>query len=270
MTLHPIFAGPRLTAIGSGKGGTGKTMIAVQLAQSLAVMGERVLLCDADFGLPNTALQLGLDHGADFGGVMSRSRELGDVIVPVYGGARLRGGFDLLAPPYGSGAFADAGSKATSRLIAALRSARNYDRVLIDLSAGVDSTVMTLAAESDETLLVLTPDPSSLADGYAFAKLLLRASPSRPPEFVINLAASEAEARRAADAFAATCRAFLKVVPKMLGIVPRDSQVVEAMRRQESVQKLFPDSPATRALGAIAKGLCLRPERCLLALSGLR
>jgi flagellar biosynthesis protein FlhG len=260
MTVHPLFEKPRLTAIGSGKGGTGKTTIAVQLAHSLAALGERVLLCDADFGLSNTSVQLGLHHGGDFVGVMSGTCEMSDAVVPAHGGAKLRGGFDLLAPPSGSGVFANAGAKSASRLVAALRSARSYDRVLVDLSAGVDSAVMTLAAASDETVLVLTPDPSSLTDAYAFAKLLLRASPSRPPEFVVNLAASEAEARRAADAFAATCRAFLKVVPKLLGTIPRDSQVVEAMRRQASVQRMFPDSPAVRALAAVGKDLHARIE----------
>jgi flagellar biosynthesis protein FlhG len=256
--------------MGSGKGGTGKTMIAVQLAQSLAALGERVLLCDADFGLSNTTVQLGLDHGGDFAGVMSGSRQLGDAVVRVYGGAKQRGGFDLLAPPAGSGVFANAGAKVASRLIAALRSARSYDRVLVDLSAGVDDAVMTLAAASDETVLVLTPDPSSLTDAYAFAKLLLRASPSRLPEFVVNLAASEAEARRAADAFAATCRAFLKVVPKRVGTIPRDTQVAEALRRQDSVQRVFPDCPAMRALVGVANGLHGRLKPCQPAGLSLR
>ena len=253
MTLHPRFASPRLTAIASGKGGTGKTVIAVQLAQSLAAMGERVLLCDADFALSNTAVQLGLEQEGDFAGVLSGACALSDAVVPVFGGADARSGFDLLAPPAGYGA--NAGSKGASRLIAVVRAARNYDRVLLDLSAGVDAAVMTLAASSDETILVLTPDPASLTDAYAFAKLLLRASPSAPPEFVVNLAASDAEARRTCDAFAATCRAFLEIVPKPLGLIPRDGRVTDAVRAQQSVQKSFPECPAARALAGVAARL---------------
>jgi flagellar biosynthesis protein FlhG len=245
---------PRLTAIGSGKGGTGKTLVSLALAQALARQGERVLLCDADMGLSNTAVHLGLADGGDLAGVLSGRRGIDGAIVAVNGGAQSRG-FDLLAVPAGSGTFANAGADAAAILIMQLRAAHAYDRVLLDLSAGVDELPMSMAAAADETVAILTPDPASLTDAYAFTKLLVRATRSRQPEFIVNLATSEAEGRRTAQAFTATCRAFLKFEPHLLGIVPRDAAAADAVRRQ---QPLAATAVAAKAVNDIAISLHVR------------
>jgi flagellar biosynthesis protein FlhG len=245
---------PRLTAIGSGKGGTGKTLISLALAQALSKQGERVLLCDADLGLSNTAVHLGLADGGDLAGVLAGRREIGGAITPVNGGAQAQG-FDLLAAPAGSGALANAGTATANRLIVLLREAQAYDRVMLDLGAGVDAVAMSMAASADETIVILTPDPAALTDAYAFTKLLVRATRSRQPEFIVNLGANESESRRTAEAFIGTCRAFLKFEPHLLGIVPRDAAAAEAVRRQ---QALSPGSPAMRATVDIAISLHVR------------
>jgi flagellar biosynthesis protein FlhG len=245
---------PRITAIGSGKGGTGKTLVSLTLAQALARQGERVLLCDADLGLSNTAVHLGLADGGDLPGVLSGKCALEDAIVEVNGGATASG-FDLLSAPAGSGALANLGAKTVMHLVAILRAARAYDRVVLDLGAGVDATTMSMAAAADDTIAILTPDPAALTDAYAFAKLLVRATRSRQPEFVVNMAASEAEARRTSEAFRTTCRAFLKFEPCLLGMIPRDPHAAEAVRRQ---QPLHPNTPAARAIADIAGTLHVR------------
>lgn len=245
---------PRLAAIGSGKGGTGKTLVSLALAQALARQGERVLLCDADLGLSNTAVHLGLSDGGDLPAVLAGNRAIDDAVVQVNGGAKACG-FDLLSAPPGSGALANAGAEAAMRLVALLRAAHAYDRVLLDLSAGVDATTMSMAAAADDTIAILTPDPAALTDAYAFAKLLVRATRSRRPEFAVNMAGSEAEARRTADAFRATCRAFLKFEPRLLGMIPRDPHAAEAVRRQ---QALHPNTPAARGITDIAGTLHVR------------
>jgi flagellar biosynthesis protein FlhG len=245
---------PRLTAIGSGKGGTGKTLISLALAQALARQGERVLLCDGDLRLSNIAVHIGLADGGDLAGVLAGKRSLESAVVAVNGGAAQRG-FDLLAAPAGSGALANAGAETAIRLVGLLRAAQAYDRIVLDLSAGVDAVSMALAAAADETIAVLTPDPAALTGAYALAKLLLRATRSRPLEFVVNLAASEAEARRTSEAFVSTCRAFLKFEPRLLGIVLRDPSAAEAVRRQ---QALAAGSAAGRAIADVAGTLHVR------------
>jgi flagellar biosynthesis protein FlhG len=246
MTTH-------ITAIGSGKGGTGKTLIAVSLAHALAHLGERVLLCDADLGLSNAAVHLGLSDTGDLAGLLAGAKTLKDAVVRVTSGPYA--GFDLLAAPSGSGVFADAGPETVELLIAALEGARQYDRVLIDLGAGVDATVMSFAARADETLLIVTPDPASLTDAYAFAKLLLRRTTSRVPQILVNMALNATEGRRIGDALMASARAFLRAVPDYLGFIPFDTRVPDAVRRQGPLLTLFPQTPAAIAIENIARRL---------------
>ncbi len=254
MTVRNI---PKLTAIGSGKGGTGKTLVATALAWSLAHLGERVLLCDADLGLSNASVHLGLDFGGDFSGVLSNRTPLGDAVVPVLGGAGRGGGFDLLAAPSGSGTLANLDQSVAERMVAKRRDSKSYDRVLLDLSAGVDATTMGFAARADETVLVLTPDPAALTDAYAFVKLLLRLGAPKPLSLA-NMVANAAEGRRTHEALAKTCRAFLKTAPDYLGGVPRDSHVLFAVRQQRLLPAIYPQAAASYALEAIAHSLHAR------------
>ena len=246
---------PKLTAIGSGKGGTGKTLVATALAAALAGRGERILLCDADLGLSNTTVHLGLPAGGDLIGLLAGRTALCEAVVRVKNGPQAKDGFDLLSAPSGSGAFANFDESVAARLVSKLRNAENYDRILLDLSAGVDATTMGFAAHADETLLVMTPDPAALTDAYAFVKILLRVGGSRPLA-IVNMAESEAEARRTNDALTKTCRAFLKTSPDYLGGIPRDFHAVAAIRQQRALALLFPQAPATQAVEAIARRLC--------------
>ncbi len=241
-------------AIGSGKGGTGKTLVAVSLAHALAHEGEKVLLCDADLGLSNTTVHLGLECGGDLAGVLAGRTPLDDAVVHAFGGINARGGFDVLAAPAGSGALADIDEDQAHRLVLTLRAASTYDRVLLDLGAGVDATTMHFAASCDHALLVLTPDPASLADAYAFAKLLKRRG-AKLPLVVVNMAANDAEARRTSGALGNTCQAFLGAVPEYLGGIPRDPHVSESVRRQSHLLTQHPQAAASIAIHTVARRL---------------
>lgn len=272
MSFNMQLGKPHLTAIGSGKGGTGKTLLATSLAHALAQEGERVLLCDADLGLSNASVHLGLDDCGDLPGLLSNDCTLDDAIAPVLGGADIRGGFDIIAAPSGCGSLANTGEVSAQNLLSKLKAARQYDRVLLDLGAGVDAAVMRFAASSDDTILVLTPDPAALTDAYAFAKLLQRLTKNRVPQILVNMAASETEARRTADALAATCKAFLKSTPDYLGAIPRDPNVLDAVRKQAALLTLYPQSDSARAVTAIARKLHgrLRPGSAPLRAVGGR
>lgn len=235
---------PVLTAIGSGKGGTGKTVLSTSLAHALSHSGERILLVDADLGLSNAAVHLGLGDSGDMPSALAGIKPLANAV------ASTPFGFDILAAPSGSGALANAGPLAAEQLCARLRTTK-YDRVLIDLGAGVDATVMRFAAMSDEALLVMTPDPASLTDAYAFAKLMLKATGTRLPRVIVNLAA-QGEAQRSFEAMAVTCRAFLKQKPVMIASVPYDRAVQAAVRRQHPLLATLPLTPAGRAILALA------------------
>jgi flagellar biosynthesis protein FlhG len=260
------LAGPRLTAIGSGKGGTGKTFVALTLAQAFADMGERVLVCDADLGLSNTPVQLGLAHCGDLPGFLAGRLPLENAVAKVETPSHTS--FDLLAAPPGSGVLSNAGSATAERLAALLRRS-SYDRVVIDLGAGIGDTVMTLAAEADDVLVVLTPDPAALTDAYAFVKLVLKRTGGRAPALLVNMASSAPEAKRAAETLTNSARTFLKATPAYLGFVPSDMRVVECLRRQTSLWLAYPRSPALTAINAFTAVLGGR-KSLLRAVGSLR
>ena len=248
MTLKSL--GPRLTAIGSGKGGTGKTFVALALAQAFADLGARVLVCDADLGLSNTSVQLGVANGGDLPGLLAGKIALSEAVARIE--SLPHAAFDLLAAPPGTGVLADAEAQTAERLAILLKRALNYDRVLIDLGAGVSPAVMTLAAHADDALVLVTPDPASLTDAYAFTKLMMRRTGGRLPSLVVNRASGASEAKRTAEALIQSARTFLKSAPNYLGFVPEDQRVLEAGRRQMALGALYPQSPALGAIAALA------------------
>jgi flagellar biosynthesis protein FlhG len=258
---------PQITAIGSGKGGTGKTLIAVSLAHALAHRGERVLLCDADLGLSNACVHLGVKEGGNLAGLLAGKASLKNTTMHVPCGPRF--GFDLLAAAPGTGTFAGAGEAAAMKLIAVLEAAGQYDRVLLDLGAGVDGAVMCFASRADETVLVMTPDPASLTDAYAFTKLMLRRTGSRAPQVLVNMALNGTEGRRTAETLLASARSFLRSVPEYLGFIPYDARVAQAVRHQSPLLSTFPQSPAALAIEGIARKMHVT-ERLDLPAIGLR
>ena len=139
---------------------------------------------------------------------------------------------------------------------------------VIALGAGVDANVMSLAARADELVLVVSPDPASLTDAYAFTKLLLRRTTSRVPRVLVNMASNATEGRRIGDALIASARAFLKATPEFLGFVPFDPRVSEAVRRQSPLLTLFPQTPAATAIANIARKL--HGNGAPIAIAGLR
>lgn len=249
---------PRLTAIGSGKGGTGKTFVSLSLAKCFARRGEKVLVCDADLGLSNTSVQLGLASGGNLPALLSGRLSFEDAVVHVPGTIS---GLDLLAAPAGSGQLADAGEKIAERLLTLLLSAHKYDRVVMDLGAGVGPGTMAIAAGAEDTLAVTTPDPAAITDAYAFVKLMARRTGGRMPSLVVNRAAGASEAERTAEALKTASRTFLRTVPDYLGFVPDDPKALEAIRRQKSIIEIAPQSPAAMAVDALAELLMRNPAR---------
>lgn len=255
--------GPRVTAIGSGKGGTGKTFIALTLAQAFADLGERVLVCDADLGLSNTAVHLGLGASGDLVGYLAGRVPLKAATAAVETPGHAK--FDLLAAPAGTGLLADCDPAAVERLSLFLRRAPYYDRVIVDLGAGIGEAVLTLAAAADDVVTVMTPDPAALTDAYAFVKLVLKRTGGRAPGVVVNQAANAAEAKRSSEALITAARNFLKTAPAYLGFVPSDMRVVEALRRQTSLWTACPQSPVLAAVSGLTGLLGGQPARIRVA-----
>ncbi len=241
----------RAIAVASGKGGVGKTWFSVTLAHALARRGRRVLLFDGDLGLANVNIQLGLNPEHDIGTVIAGQAALGDACLRF-----APGGFDVLAGQSGSGALAGLDAVPLGRVLDALGTASGrYDHVLLDVGAGVDRVVRRMSAWADLLLVVATDEPSSTTDAYATLKLHAADRPEGAARIVINQATGTAAGQRTYATLARACQVFLKRTPALAGIVRRDGQVPEAIRRQALLLTRHPASPAGEDVEQIAAGL---------------
>jgi flagellar biosynthesis protein FlhG len=243
----------RVTAIASGKGGVGKTFIAVSLARSLAERGDRVLLVDGDLGLANVDIQLGVQPDLNLSHVMNGQATLAEAVSRIAGGAANPGGFDLLPGSNGVAALADLSPRDVQRIAAGIQALSfSYDRIIVDLAAGIGHGVLKLAAESDEVLVVALDEPSSLTDGYAFVKLLRTRQPSARIGVVANRVKNKHEALRVHTSFSRACATWLGFEPGKAGHVHEDSLVKSAMRAQSLLSKHAPQAKALADIEAIA------------------
>ena len=255
LAAHPTsrVQGRNVVAVASGKGGVGKTWLSVTLAHALAKAGRSVMLFDGDLGLANVDIQLGLSPAHDLGQVIAGRIDLKDAVT------RFDGGFDIIAGQSGSGGLA---GLAPDR-IAALRDrvyalARNYDRAVVDLGAGVDIAVRTFATSAGSCLVVTTDEPTAITDAYAFIKVVSATHRETDFAIVVNMAADARAGRATYETLRKACETFLKLTPRLAGIVRRDTKVRESIRNQAATLTRYPNTAAAEDVEAIAREVLAR------------
>lgn len=240
----------RTLAITSGKGGVGKSNVAVNVALEWAALGRRVSLLDADLALANADVLLGLNPQYHLGHVLQGQRSLQEVIIEVAYGMRLI--------PGGSGVeeLANLDGQQHARLINELQALEaTADCMLIDTAAGIAENVTGVLRAADEVIIVTTPDPTAVVDAYAVIKVLHQQSPAKPLWIIVNDVVGIGDADRIFAHLQATVTRFLGRKLTLLGMIPRDAQLAEAVREQVPVVLYAPDAPASRSLRLIAKQL---------------
>jgi flagellar biosynthesis protein FlhG len=257
---HIAYSAPRpstgnIIAIASGKGGVGKTWFAITLAHALSRRGRRPLLFDGDLGLANVDIQLGLMPHHDLGGVLAGRLSLAQATL-----AYETGGFDIVAGRSGCGRLASVPEARLAALDVELaHAAGHYDHVILDLGAGVERTVRRLTRLAGSCIVVVTDEPTSLTDAYAFIKVAqIDSTPAQLPtrmQVVVNLANSARHGERTYSSLFRACSSFLKVSPQLLGVIRRDTRVRAAIRSQTPLLTRFPTSDAALDVEAIATAI---------------
>jgi flagellar biosynthesis protein FlhG len=244
----------RSLAVTSGKGGVGKTNTAANLGLALGRMHQKVVALDANFGLANLDLLLGLDSKGTLEDVLTGGRMLEEIVLEGPGGLRIL--------PAGTGLqeLTRLDRATELRLVQGLqRITEDADWLLMDTAAGIHEAVVKLLLAADEVLVVTTPEPAAMVDAYAMVKIVHLRAPRKPLWLLVNQCTGPEEAGEAVDQMQEACERFLGRRLKFLGCVPSDPALLQSVREQRAVLEARPDSPSARAYTACAERL-LRGE----------
>lgn len=244
-----------IVTVASGKGGVGKTTLAVNTAVVLAKRGLRVTLVDLDIGVANADVLLGLSAQRRLTRADLRSGQLerASVETPY--------GFTLIPGPAGGASAARLDAPDLDGILTGLERLRaTCDLVLVDTGAGVGLESVTLASTADHTVVVTTPEPASIADAYAMIKCVAHAhrragETARPPLLVVSAAAGKRDAADACSRISRTTKHFLQLAVRPIGAIRRDARVERAARSRVPVVAAAPLAGASRDLTRCARAL---------------
>jgi len=238
----------RVIAVTSGKGGVGKSNIALNLAIAAAADFRRVVVVDADFGLANLDVLCGVPASAGLADVVAGKKRLYEVALPTPFGV------ELVTGASGISFLADLPDEDRTRFLAQMDVLEGEaDLIVIDTGAGIARNVIKVAAAADDIIVVTTPEPTSITDAYAAVKLISREREHGCLSLVVNQAASREEARSAASRIVAVARQFLATDVQPAGFVPADPCLSRAVRIRRPLVAAFPNSPAALCIKHIAK-----------------
>ncbi len=238
---------PRVIAVTSGKGGVGKTSMSTNLAILLAQRQHRVLMFDADLGLANVDVLLGLCPTHTLQHVLYGECTLTDIL--------MAGPNDVRIVPGASGMveLANLDDSDRSGLVEQLgRLGDEADIVMVDTSPGVSRNVIGFAAAADEVIVVTTPEPTAMTDAYAIIKVIARENVHSRIRLLVNMVRDEREANEVTDKMLRVARQFLNVEVEPIGFVPHDRNVSLAIHQRHPFVLSYPRSLATVSLQRIA------------------
>jgi len=238
----------RVIAVTSGKGGVGKTSVAVNLGLALVERGKRVIIVDVDIGLANADVLLSVQPKLHLGHVLSGEVTPLDALTLCPGGALLLGGCS------GVRHLSDLDKPERDFLVRSFQDLEAYaDFIIIDTGAGISRNVVQFSAAADEVMVVTCPEPTAITDGYAVIKAISREKGFGRIRLVVNLALDTGEALRVAERIQMVSRRFLGIEVDYLGTILQDDQVRLAIRRKRAFFLEFPRCPASGCMRALAE-----------------
>lgn len=250
MSKHPV----QVIAVTGGKGGVGKTNVSVNLSVALAQMGRRVALLDADLGLANVDIQLGLHPKRNLEDVLNGHCSLRDVMVNGPGGIR------IIPAASGTQRMAMLSPMEHAGLIHAFSDISDQlDVLVVDTAAGISDVVVSFVRAAQEVLVVVCDEPSSITDAYALIKLLNREHGVYRFRVLANMTRTQQEGHNLFNKLTQVSERFLDVTLQYVGNIPFDESVRKAIQRQKAVVDVAPRSKAAQAFKTLAEKVDLWP-----------
>lgn len=240
----------RVIVVTSGKGGVGKSTLALNIALSMCSTGKKVVVMDADLGLGNIDIMLGLVPEYNLYHMIINKKALRDIIITGPDGLKII--------PGGSGIseLANLSDEQLRRILVELGTLDGeYDYMIIDTGAGISSNVTSFLLASDDVIVVTTPEPTSLTDAYGVIKTMVREGYRGNVYLVVNRAASSIEGMLTAEKLKIVIKKFLNVDITILGHITNEPLIEEGVRRQEPFLKAFPRAQAASEISVIAANL---------------
>lgn len=241
----------RVITVTSGKGGVGKSNVSVNLAIQLSRLGKKVVILDADFGLANVEVMLGLRPKYNLADMMFHGKSVQDILTP--------GPEEIGFISGGSGIMelVNLDKDQIQSLVTSMYDLDQFaDIVLIDTGAGISDAVIDLVMCSTEVLLVATPEPTSITDAYALLKTMRRQASFDSDQMTIRMIANRVhsyeESKELYYKLNTVSRKFLQMDMEYMGAIPEDIKLQSVVRKQQPVSVAFPDASASRALMELA------------------
>ncbi len=245
----------RVITVTSGKGGVGKSSISVNLAIALSRLGHRVIILDADFGLANVEVMLGIRPQYNLADLMFRGKNLSDIITV---------GPENIGFISGGSGIQELTNLTRDQIVYLIQKLVELDEkadiIMVDTGAGIADSVLEFVAASSEVLLVATPEPTSITDAYALLKTLNRKTDVTLQDTVIKMVANRIDSyedgKELYDKLSLVVNKFLNLKLEYLGALPQDPSVSKAVMKQRPAIALYPNSQFSKTLTSFASILC--------------
>jgi flagellar biosynthesis protein FlhG len=255
--------GPKIVAITSGKGGVGKTNVVANLAVCLSELGKKVVVLDADFGLANMDVLLGLTPRYHLGHVLYGDKSLTEIMVQGPQGIR------IIPASLGFLCISDLTPAQRNHLVESFANLdSDTDYFIIDTAAGISRNVIHLLLSAQEVIVVSTPEPTAIVDAYAVIKIVLAEDPNKNIQVLINSVDRAEDAPEVFYRINSVVKRFLHREVDYLGHIERDSHVPQAVRSQMLVTHRFPDAKSSRSFRNLARRI-IQEESAAQLVDGL-
>ena len=246
-------AATKVIAVASGKVGVGKSNFTVNTAIELSRMGNRVMILDADLGLANVDILLGINPKYNLSHVIKEEKDIKDIITETEYGIK------VIASGSGVKELVNLSNQQRAKFIEKISELEDMvDVLLIDTGAGISKNTLSFMYAADYSIVITTPEPTALMDAYGLIKVVSSNKSSVPLKLIVNMVNTKEEAKEIASRVILLSRRFLNIFVEPYGFIYRDKNVLTSVMTQKPFSVLFPDTKATQCIKDIAGRMSLR------------